>query len=47
MKPFPAKKCLRCPYWLGKIECFKNPCLQCLASGSKESPFADWKPKYK
>jgi len=33
------KKCADCPYHLGRIQCVKDPCPACGASGVKKHPF--------
>lgn len=32
-------KCLKCPYYLGLIKCIVNPCIDCVLTGQKTSPF--------
>lgn len=35
------KKCADCPYRLGRVQCVKDPCPACRASGRKRHPFAE------
>lgn len=35
------KKCLTCPYYLGKIKCKTDPCLKCKANKKKKHPFPE------
>lgn len=34
-------KCLKCPYYLGKIKCLKDPCQECMKRKNKKHPFSD------
>ena len=43
-KPLPdGIKCLKCPYYLGKIKCIVSPCEECILSGRKTHPFEQFK----
>ena len=32
-------KCLKCPYYLGQIQCIVSPCRECVLTGRKTNPF--------
>ena len=38
-------KCLKCPYYLGTIQCITDPCRECVESARKEHPFAPLHPE--
>lgn len=35
-------KCLKCPYYLGQIQCIVSPCRECVLSGRKSHPFENF-----
>lgn len=39
--PLHGLKCLKCPYYLGKIKCVIDPCRECILSKRKKHPFLD------
>ena len=34
-------KCVKCTYYLGKIKCVTDPCIECVSSNRKKNPFTD------